>query len=135
PATGVIDLQTQPGFSAVTSAAYDLDTSGHIVGVFETAAGGSHGFYYSITDGSFDDLGTLGGAASAALRIANGVVAGVADVSDTAWHAMRIQAGTGAPQDIGTLGGATSTAFDVNRFGQVVGGATLSDGDAHAFVF
>jgi probable HAF family extracellular repeat protein len=42
-----------------------------------------------------------------------------------------------APQmtDLGTLGGNSSVANDVNESGQIVGAATLPNGETHAFLF
>lgn len=79
------------------------------------------------------DLGTLGGAASAAVAVSStGYAVGWAETSGGQAHAVRWDS-TGAIQDLGTLGGATSTATAVNAAGEVVGTAQRGDGAQHAF--
>ena len=136
PVAGVRDLQTMPPLSsAVTSTAYDIDWAGRIVGFYTTESGDSHGFLLSIKDGSFRDIGTFGGMDSIAFRLMNGQAVGVADVDATSWHAFSFQTRTQVQQDLGAFGGLTSTAFDLNAMGQIVGGATFSNGEARAFLY
>src|SRR5262245_1298468 len=53
----LIDLGTLGGFSSLASA---VSTSGHIVGMSQTAAGAWHAFLWT-PSGGMVDLGTLGG--------------------------------------------------------------------------
>ncbi len=79
------------------------------------------------------DLGTLGGAASAAVAVSStGYAVGWAETAGGRAHAVRWDA-SGAIRDLGTLGGATSTATAVNAAGEVVGTAQRADGAQHAF--
>lgn len=79
------------------------------------------------------DLGTLGGAASAAVALsATGQVVGWAETTSGARHAVSWDA-AGSVHDLGTLGGATSSAAAVNDLGVVVGSAQRADGTTHAF--
>lgn len=85
------------------------------------------------------DLGTLGGAASAAQAInTRGQVVGWAETADGEVHAFlwspRTEHGTaGEMQDLGTLGGWRSLAFGLNDQGDVVGTAETVTGISHAF--
>ncbi|MES2740748.1 MAG: PEP-CTERM sorting domain-containing protein [Pseudomonadota bacterium] len=83
------------------------------------------------------DLGTLGGASSAATAINDrGQVVGYSATGGSGSHATLW--GGGAATDLGTLGGADSRAYGINNAGQIVGvadgaGAVLWSGaGAHA---
>ena len=79
------------------------------------------------------DLGTLGGATSAAVDINDdGQVIGIADTADGHSHAFLWD---GKMHDLGTLGGDTSRAQAINRLGQVVGNAETEEGTTHAFLW
>lgn len=78
------------------------------------------------------DLGTLGGAESAARAINDlGQVVGWAETADGVRHAFRWERGAGMV-DLGTLGGE-SEALGLNNNGQIVGFSYVSDTDFHAF--
>jgi probable HAF family extracellular repeat protein len=87
---------------------------------------------------STDDLGTLGGANSAAIGINDwGQVVGSAYFSDdTTYHAFRTRPNrpiNPATDDLGTLGGTESEADGINDRGQVVGYASTNSAEWHAF--
>jgi len=79
-------------------------------------------------------LGTLGGASSAAAAInAGGLVVGDAETSGGYTHAFALY--DGGMMDLGTLGGQNSSATAVNAAGQVAGIAENAGGGRHAFLF
>ena len=80
------------------------------------------------------DLGTLGGAGSAAMANNLAEMAGAGDIQETsAFHAF-VMSDQGVT-DLGTLGGNQSSALGVNTPGQMVGFSTVADGSVHAFLF
>lgn len=85
------------------------------------------------------DLGTLGGAYSAALAVnASGIVVGKADLPDDAGGSRRTRpfvwnSGEGGMRDLGTLGGDSGAACAVSQSGVVVGYAQTGTGAVHAF--
>jgi probable HAF family extracellular repeat protein len=95
---------------------------------------GGHAFLYA--HGSMRDLGTLGGAYSAANDISeNGKVAGFADLPSGERHAFH-WSHEGGMRDLGTLGGGFSEATAINRNGTtVVGNSTTATGEMHGFVY
>jgi probable HAF family extracellular repeat protein len=126
PTYDLVDLGTLGG---ATSWAKDIDASGRVVGQAETGgdgagcggeATGDHAFIWA--DGRMTDLGTLGGANSAAAAIAaSGQIVGWAETASGAQHAALWDHGSAT--DLGTLGGTNSAATAVNAEGQVVGWA------------
>ena len=104
-----------------TSTAFDVNSSGQVVGTF-AAGSGMPGFLWS--SGTITDLGTLGGANSSAVRINDGgQIVGSADTVDST-HAFVYFGGT--MRDLGTLGGPTSSARGISNGGMVVGAAAWS---------
>lgn len=94
---------------------------------------GDRAFAY---DGStIADLGTLGGATSAARGVNNvGQIAGSSRLAgDATYHAFRYVGGI--MSDIGTLGGDNSIAYAINAHGHVVGRSETAAGDGHAFLY
>ena len=80
------------------------------------------------------DLGTLGGAGSAATAVNNsGQVAGEAQTAGGDSHAF-LWTAAGGMVDLGTLGGAAGAAA-LNDGGEVVGQAQTARGDVHAFMW
>ena len=102
-------------------------------------SGYAKAFLYS--NGSMQNLGTLGGLASTANAINNGgQVVGWANTSNGDQHAFLYS--NGLMQDLGTLGGNSSIATGINNSGQVVGQAETGGIDnsngryiQHAFLY
>jgi probable HAF family extracellular repeat protein len=88
-------------------------------------------------DGSFVDIGTLGGHATWAVAMnQSGQVAGISNLPGTLGaqptHAFLYSNGT--MTDLGTLGGSQSSARDLHERGQVLGEASTGNG-VRAFVY
>jgi len=125
------DLGMLPG--GTWSEAGVINNSGQIVGTARDSSGNYKAFLYS--NGTMQDLGTLGGNQSKANCINNsGQVAGWAETSSSGvGHAYVYSNGT--MQDLGTLGGSQSEAIGINSNEQVVGEAYTASGDYHAFLY
>lgn len=124
-ASGLQDLGTLPGANA--SQAFAINNHGQVAG-----ASGTHAVIWS--NGTIQDLGTLGGPASEAHGINNlGAAVGFSDTPSDGQHAFLWSNGT--MQDLGTLPGDTSSRADfINDAGTVVG-ASESSGGVRAFVW
>ena len=89
-------------------------------------------------DGSYWDLGTLGGSASWAYGINESSLVVGASVTATwkthAFYATWNGAYPGRLQDLGALAGGYSEARAVNNSGQIVGDSSVASGYFHAFV-
>jgi len=121
----------QPAYALVfgpeNSSSSAIDRSGRIVG----QAGGLAFLWDS---GTISELGTLGGAGSAAFGISsNGYITGAADRLDGSSHAFLLN-GTGTIGDVGQLG-VSSSGAGVNRAGQVAGTWIDEAGESHAFLY
>lgn len=85
-------------------------------------------------DGSFADLGTLGGETGVGNGInASGQVAGYSTNGAGTYRAF-ISSGDSLI-DIGDLGGGSAVAYAINDSGQVVGSAVTKDGSNHPFLY
>jgi probable HAF family extracellular repeat protein len=129
PDTGVIeDIGTLGGF---TSAAYDINDEGTIVGFAMLPTGATHAFAYDIATETMDDLGTLGGTHSAATAVNDaGLIVGWSDtVGNSARHAFVYDPATDTMDDLGTLGGINSGAEDLNEAGVIVGWSEIAASD------
>jgi probable HAF family extracellular repeat protein len=122
------DLGTLGG---AESSGSDLNDSGDVVGVSETASG-SRAFLYHA--GSMRDLGTLGGSHSEAHGInASGQIVG-ASYTDTGSMRAFIHE-NGAMRSLGTLGGDYSAASDVAGNGRVAGSSRTAADAEHLFIY
>lgn len=102
--------------------------------ISDGAAGQDGGFNAAFWTGSdLQNLGTLGGSASAAFGVNNNnQVVGYSFLSTpNTWHATLWNNSTTAT-DLGTLGGNNSEAFAINNAGNVVGWSHDSNGDSRA---
>jgi probable HAF family extracellular repeat protein len=117
-----------------TAAAYGVNDFGRVVGI----GMGSNSFnraFRSTTNGTLEELGTLGGDGSWAYAINNSnQVAGTADFITADSHAFLFTDGAGM-SDLGTLGGYTSTAFALDNTGNVVGTAEMVNRTLHAVLW
>jgi probable HAF family extracellular repeat protein len=116
-----------------SSAAYAINSHGQIAGDSQVTTYAQHAVLFS-SDGSVQDLGTLGGSVSHASGINDlGQVVGGAALANGQSHAFVYTQKQGM-QDLGTLGGSGGTAHAINNAGTVVGHAYLSGMSAyHAF--
>ena len=134
----VTDLSTLGG---AASAAYDINSSGQVVGWANTSEGTQHAFLYS-GSGPLQDLGTLPGTFNSVARGINdlGHIVGSSHYYDYSHpatvgdHAFLYS--SGALRDLGTLPGKDfSCAFGINNAGQVVGYASVAADPVREQVF
>lgn len=132
--SGLQDLGTlTPAATTPWSFAYDVNDDGLVVGRSSLETGATddtHAFVYDPGTGVMTDLGTLGGANSAALAINDdGVIVGWSEVVGGARHPFVYDPVTGVMEDLGTLGGVNGEATDLNDSGIVVGWSETGTGD------
>jgi probable HAF family extracellular repeat protein len=114
---GVIALPTLGGAAAAGHGISELGTT--VVGRAQTAAGTYHAFAQGYWGSR--DLGTLGGAQSAAHAAISSQVVGQAQTASGREHAFFVELSQGGTMvDLGTLGGNWSAAYDL-KHGIVVG--------------
>ncbi len=113
--------------------AYDIGEYGQaIVGRAQVASGAYHAFAQTAFWGR-NDLGTLGGASSAAHAFIGGEAVGEAQTASGQTHAFQVDLNANTTSDLGTLGGSWSAAYDL-RYGVIVG-ASRTTGDARVQAF
>jgi probable HAF family extracellular repeat protein len=115
---------------AVALGLNDADT---VVGLSQTRPDDSNHAFRWTAGAGMADLGTLGGAASAANAVnGTGEIVGWAD--DSAGHQRAFLWKAGTMNDLGTLGGTESEARSINGSGTIVGWADTAAEVQHAFV-
>jgi probable HAF family extracellular repeat protein len=126
----IADLGTIGGTSTT---AIDIAEFGQaMVGHSQTSTGNSHAFMQGRT--GLKDLGTLGGAESAAFGIGGGSIVGQAQTATGQPHAFSYDLFAGGRMiDLGTLGGTWSAAYGAEY--QRVVGASKTTGDARLQAF
>lgn len=123
----------QPGWTTI---AYGINDSGSVVGYSYVPSGNFRAFLYS--NGSMQDLGTLGGSYSQAYAIHNsGQITGQAYLpGNTKAHAFLYSAGK--MTDLGALN-TYSSGLAINRSGVVVGNADVKNNSGflvyHAVIY
>jgi probable HAF family extracellular repeat protein len=117
-------LNDATSFSARSSYAYDINSTGLIVG-YSSAGTSSHAVEWA--NGSMTDLGVLSGTTSSKAYAINssGTIAGVSGTSAVIWQSGSIVALTSFAGVTGQV-----TAYDINDFGAVVGQAKVDGGYA-----
>jgi len=134
------DLGSLAGTPTAVGYATAINNAGHVVGQSTTASGDSHAFLYK--NGVMSDLGTLGGASSAANAINNSdQITGSADTL-TGTDAFLYTGGV--MHDLGTLPGGTTTlpgsnvttyGNAIDPYGWVVGEAVDDENSLSAFIY
>ncbi len=132
---GLVDLGSLGGYLTQPQ---DVAGAGIVVGSYEDSRGTEHAFVWT-ADAGFSELPPLAGATAAEAYAVNeeGYVVGWSGVDRWAKHPVAwVPQGDGTyrVREIGSLGGCCGVAYDINDFGQIVGGSTTSDGTTHAFL-
>jgi len=133
------DLGTLGGEGDAGSVGNAINASGQVVGWAKTSANAEHAFIYG--NGKMQDLGISSKIVSANAINAHGDVVGfwmTGMVGGNGPEITFVQAflcSGGKTQMVGTLGGNTSRANGINDAGQIVGSASLSNGESHAFLY
>jgi len=127
-----------PPFAGESSAAFDLNSSGYVVGSSDCCDDLWVPYHACLwtPDGTPGDLGTLGVNNSAAWGINDaGQIVGWSHVgTGSEYHAVLWQPGA-PPMDLGTLGGNLSVATAISETGVITGYSGNLCGDHHAFVW
>jgi probable HAF family extracellular repeat protein len=133
PTIGTYGVMNVLDLGGPVADAYDIGEYGQaIVGRAQIASGVYHAFAQTAYWGQ-KDLGTLGGASSAAYAFIGGEVVGEAQTASGQTHAFLADMNANTTTDLGTLGGTWSAAYDL-RYGVVVG-ASRTTGDARVQAF
>jgi probable HAF family extracellular repeat protein len=110
-----------------------IDGSGRITGFTGSGDPNENAISYILENGTFTDIGSLGGDATHARAINGGRVVGSSKTLSGEIHAFLYS--RGQMKDLGTLGGNLSEANDINSLGQIVGYSTLANGQTNAFLY
>ncbi len=118
-----------------SSAGY-LIGHGKVAGIYETEDEETHAFAATL-DGSFEALGTLGGATSAPLGMNRaGIIVGVSETADGAAHAFMRLVDAESLTDLGRPEDAIGTnARGIDDKNRIVGNALYADGTSRPVVF
>jgi len=127
---GIIPLAN---FGGEHSYAMDINNSGQIAGMGETASGARRACLWD-PDGTPHNIGGLGGETWAWGINEAAEIVGRSELDNGDEHAFFYEP-VGGMQDLGTLGGAYSIAVRLNNLGHVVGNAEIDNGDRHAFLY
>jgi probable HAF family extracellular repeat protein len=114
---------------SVSVLADDINVYGQTVGqlMTQSAPSQAHAAYWTNSQSTPVDLGTLGGTNSGAVSInSSGQIAGSSELPDGQVHAAFWPSNSGAPIDLGTLGGSNSAAQCINDSGAMVGYANTA---------
>ncbi|MDB5885047.1 MAG: hypothetical protein JWR74_1218 [Polaromonas sp.] len=121
---------TPGGFAA------SLNARGQMAGTFNNQSESVHAYFWP-PDGSFLDIGTLGGPFSAARGLNDeSQVAGIAQIESARLFARShafLWSVAGGMRDLGTLGGRNSDALAINGSGQVAGASDTVEIDPFTF--
>jgi len=118
PQYTVVDLGTLGGDFVY---AQGINNSGQVTGSSSLAGGFNPYYAFLYSNGSMQDLGTLGGQSFGYGINNSGQVAGTYFVAGTDNQYRAFLYSNGSMQDLGTLGGLKSGAAGINNFGQVTG--------------
>jgi probable HAF family extracellular repeat protein len=114
--------------------AFDINNSGYIVGEVYTPGIYPHG-YLRNPNGTFEDLGTLGGRWSEASGINDsGQIVGSSELPEEHWDAAFIWE-EGEMEELGSLGGIQGWACSINYSGQAVGSSETVGQRRHATLY
>jgi len=114
------DVKTEITTPLGSKSIFDIKGAGQIVGQYGNTMGESHACLWE-PDGTFIDLGTLGGTYSIAWEINENAVVPGSSFSPLGERAFHWAGGT--MTDIGTLGGTHSEGYCINDSGHIVGRA------------
>lgn len=130
-ATGMRDVGTLAGTPGATSLAWGV-RKGIVVGESDAPGGARHAFAWNRITGVLQDLGTLGGASSAAYAInGSGVIAGQSQKANGSTVAARWTpnaSGGYSISEMTSLPEPYSTAYGIDDAGNMVGGWTEPGG-------
>lgn len=129
PGDGIRDLGTLGGPYSV---AHGIDQAGRVAGYSALPDGHTEAFLWQ-TGGGMTSLSPATGASVAYAIADDGRVVGYR-VDGVRFLAFRWEPGVGMT-DLGTLGGLYTMALGLNDVGQVVGYASLPNGEARAFIW
>jgi probable HAF family extracellular repeat protein len=131
-------LYTGNSFSSISqnqSSAAGINSAGQIVGGVEDPRLGGEPFIYS--NGSFQELGQFGAAASSAAAINNSGQILINDLLGARgiFFAGALIDTNGSTTQLPTLGGSNTDGFAINNFGEVVGWSDTNANVTDAFVY
>jgi probable HAF family extracellular repeat protein len=134
PTYEFVDLGTLGGATSY-SQSFGINNRGQVVGQASTSNGWYHAVLFSGTGTANIDLGTPGGAASAAYAINDcGIIVGGGFYSNNREYATIFTPGE-QPSITSLIGEQGSVAYDINNRGQIVGGMTDAAGRPTAATF